>query len=100
MTKAAFDKIIAGIDDAIAYCDGTAEPSAYGVHTFNPLDIRAIRAKTGLSQARFARTFAIGKRALEDWEQGRRSPSGPALVLLTVIDRDPQAVMRALGAGA
>ena len=99
MAKAAFDKIMAGVNDAIAYVDGTADKAGYGVHTLSSPDVKAIRAKTGLSQAKFAHTYAIQKRALEDWEQGRRIPSGPAAVLLTVIDREPQAVLRALGAG-
>jgi putative transcriptional regulator len=99
MAKAAFDKIMAGVNDAITYVDGTADKSVYGIHAVSGPDIKAIRAKTGLSQAKFCQAFAIQKRALEDWEQGRRSPSGPALVLLTLIDREPQTVLRALRAG-
>lgn len=99
MTRAG-ERILKAANEALAFAQGEAGPVGYGVHAIDAPDIRAIRAKTGLSQAMFAKTFAIQKRALEDWEQGRRSPSGPALVLLRVIDRDPQAVMRALGAAA
>jgi putative transcriptional regulator len=61
-----------------------------------PLNVRAIRNKTGLSQERFAATFSLSLASLRNWEQGRRHPEGAARVLLTVIDREPQAVMRAL----
>ncbi len=61
-----------------------------------PLDVAAIRAKTGLSQVRFARTFQISAHTVRNWEQGRRVPEGPARALLLAIDRDPEALMRAL----
>ena len=63
-----------------------------------PLDVAAIRAKTGLSQDRFARAFQISPHTLRNWEQGRRVPDGPARALLMAIDRDPKALMRALRA--
>lgn len=63
-----------------------------------PLDVAAVRAKTGLSQDRFARAFRISPHTLRNWEQGRRAPEGPARALLLAIDRDPEAVMRALAA--
>ena len=63
-----------------------------------PLDVASIRAKTGLSQDRFARAFRISPHTLRNWEQGRRFPEGPARALLLAIDRDPKALMRALGA--
>lgn len=62
------------------------------------LDVRAVRAKTGLSQEQFAETFGVSVATLRNWEQGRRTPEGAARVLLTVIDRDARAVMRALTA--
>ena len=63
-----------------------------------PLDVASIRAKTGLSQDRFARAFRISPHTLRNWEQGRRVPEGPARALLLAIDRDPKGLMRALGA--
>ena len=65
-------------------------------HNVSPVEMVAIRAKTGLSQERFARTFRISPHTLRNWEQGRRMPEGPALVLLQAIDRNPRAVMRLL----
>jgi putative transcriptional regulator len=61
-----------------------------------PIDVRAIRAKLRLSQDAFAKTFALSVAALRDWEQQRRMPRGPARTLLRIIDREPEAVMRAL----
>jgi putative transcriptional regulator len=60
------------------------------------LDVAAIRAKTGLSQERFAVAFRISPHTLRNWEQGRRRPEGPARALILAIDRDPVALMRAL----
>jgi putative transcriptional regulator len=62
------------------------------------LDVAAIRAKTGLSQERFAVAFRISPHTLRNWEQGRRRPEGPARALILAIDRDPAALMRALEA--
>jgi putative transcriptional regulator len=62
-----------------------------------PTDVKAIRAKFGLSQQRFAKTFALKLATLRDWEQERRMPHGPARTLLQIIDREPEAVRRALG---
>jgi putative transcriptional regulator len=61
-----------------------------------PTDVKAIRARFGLSQDRFAKTFALNLATLRDWEQQRRMPHGPARTLLQIIDREPEAVRRAL----
>lgn len=60
------------------------------------VDVRAIRSKLKLSQAEFAERFGFTPAAVRQWEQGRRYPHGPARVLLTIIDREPDAVRRAL----
>jgi putative transcriptional regulator len=61
-------------------------------------DVRALRRKLGMSQARFAASFGFGLAAVQSWEQGRRRPEGPARVLLKVIEHEPDAVRRALAA--
>ena len=61
-----------------------------------PVDVKAIRAKLGMSQEEFAKTFGLNVTALRDWEQQRRMPRGPARTLLKIIDREPVAVRRAL----
>jgi DNA-binding transcriptional regulator YiaG len=60
------------------------------------VDVRAIRALTGLSQAKFAELLAIEVSTLRNWEQGRRDPTGPARALLRAIRNDPVAVIQAL----
>ena len=60
--------------------------------------VSEIRERTGLSQARFAALLGVSVRTLQDWEQGRRSPNRYARLLLTVIEKEPEAVERALTA--
>ena len=55
-------------------------------------DIAGIRERTGLSQARFAQLLGVSVRTLQEWEQGRKRPSGPAAVLLRIVARDPEVV--------
>ena len=64
----------------------------YG-RVINVPDVAAIREKTGLSQARFAALLGVSVRTLQDWEQGRRAPSGAARTLLMVADRNPRALL-------
>ncbi len=61
-----------------------------------PEQVRALRANLGLSQAEFARRFGFTLDTVQQYEQGRRRPSGPASTLLRVIEADPEAVARAL----
>ena len=60
------------------------------------IDVRAIRLKRNMSQAAFAARYGLALDALQDWEQGRRPPNRYARILLAVIDKEPQAVERAL----
>lgn len=79
MTKA-FDKIMAGLDDARAY--RKEDRSGFIVHEIevDDPDVVAIRASTGLSQPAFARSIGIPLGTLKNWEQGRRRPDGPGRV--------------------
>lgn len=61
-------------------------------------DVRLLRERLGLSQEAFAERFQLSLRTVQEWEQRRRVPDGPARVLLRVIERDPEAVARALAA--
>jgi putative transcriptional regulator len=56
-------------------------------------NVAQIRESTGLSQARFAQLLGVSPRTLQDWEQGRRAPSGAARTLLLVAARDPKALL-------
>jgi putative transcriptional regulator len=64
----------------------------YG-RVINVPEISSIRQKTGLSQARFAAVLGVSVRTLQDWEQGRRAPSGAARTLLLIVDRNPSALL-------
>lgn len=95
-SEKAFDKIMEGLEDARAYAEGDeARGKTHEVMVPN-VDVRAARRKLGLSQAKFAAAFKISPSTLRKWEQGTRQPHGPARVLLTVIDKEPEAVKRAL----
>jgi putative transcriptional regulator len=64
----------------------------YGRVTTLP-KISDVREKTGLSQARFAQLLGVSVRTLQDWEQGRRAPSGAARTLLMVAARNPRLLL-------
>jgi putative transcriptional regulator len=57
-----------------------------------PRDVRAIRERAGLSQSVFAALLGVSTRTLQDWEQGRRRPSGAAVSLLRIADKHPEAL--------
>ena len=86
--------LIQSAREALAIAKDEAEPSRAFVPP--PVDVAAIRKKTGLSQERFARRYGFSSAAVRDWEQRRRTPEPAARTLLIVIDREPQAVDRAL----
>ncbi len=98
MTKEAFDTIAAGLADAIAYAQGDKTRGKARVIEVPTIDVAAMRKKLGLSQDRFAAAFGVSPSTVRNWEQGRRHPEGPAKVLLRVIDKEPEAVLRALHA--
>jgi putative transcriptional regulator len=60
------------------------------------VDVAQLRDSLGLSQTEFAEAFGVSVGTIRNWEQGRRSPRGPARVLLNVIAKEPEAVMRVL----
>ena len=66
------------------------------IFKFTPLDIKKIREKIGLSQTRFSKLIRVSIKTLQNWEQGRRKPQGPALALLTILKNDPEHALTAL----
>ena len=98
MTNKAFDKIMDGLADALAYAEGDDRRGKAHTVVVPAVDVRQARNRLGLSQDKFAATFKISPSTLRKWEQGTRHPRGPAQVLLAVIDREPEAVQRALAA--
>ena len=90
-------EIEAALGEVLAHVRGEADLSCRIVDDPAPDRILALRRRLKLSRQKFADRFGLDTRALQDWEQGRRVPDRAARVLLTVIDRDPEAVVRALG---
>lgn len=75
---------------------GRMRPSR--VHKFEPADIKSIRLKLGKSQSEFSLMIGVSVATLQNWEQGRRVPEGPARALLKVAAENPEAVAEALSA--
>ena len=96
MAKKAFDKIMAGLEDAVAYAEGDRSKGVAHKVMVRDVDVASLRKRLGLSQDKFAAIFGISAKTLRNWEQGIRHPEGPARVLLQVIDVEPELVMRAL----
>lgn len=97
MTKKALNAIREGLEDAIAYTKGDKSKGEEHKVRIEEIDVRTLRNKLGLTQKQFAKLFGVSLATLRNWEQGRRRPEGPAMVLLNVIKREPEAVLRALG---
>ena len=88
----AFESIARGLEEALAYAQG--KDTGAVVHYFEVpiINVAEVRARTGLSQADFARSIGVAKGTLLNWEQGRRRPTGPAQVLLAMIAKRPTLV--------
>ncbi len=91
-------KILEGLEEALRFARG--EDTGARVTVVEIPDVSAIRRKLGFTQEQFARRFGVSLGTLRNWEQGARFPEGPARVLLTVIDKEPAAVKRALASSA
>ena len=99
MDKQDFDDLLESIGQARSWARG--EPVAgIRVHEMPLAEVRAIRTRTGLSQADFSRQIGVSVATLRNWEQGRRAPEGPARVLLAMLARDPAIVARTLADAA
>jgi len=92
-----YDSIMRGLAEAEAHLRGEDVPGLV-VHIPAEIDVAAIRQTTGLTQAKFADWIGVSKRTVENWEQGRRVPQGPARVLLAIIRKEPDVVQRMLAA--
>jgi len=83
-----------GLEDTIARAKGRKAKAKE--HGMDPIGVKSIRKKTGMSQQRFCASFGISIGTLRHWEQGLRSPRGAARVLLKVVEHNPKAVIKAL----
>jgi putative transcriptional regulator len=84
------------MEQALAFTQGRAKKGTYVVHIPAEIDIKAIRGRLGMTQKEFAKCFDFNINTLRHWEQGRRVPDGTARAYLRVIDREPEAVRKAL----
>jgi putative transcriptional regulator len=96
MKQKDFDKLAQSIKQAGRIRRGSLRPSR--VRTITPADVRAIRNKLSKSQSEFALMIGVSVATLQNWEQGRRKPEGPAQALLKIAEKNPRAVAEALGA--
>ena len=90
----AFDDIREGTEEAVEFGKGNTAGAV--VHKPHPVDVRKLRRTLGMTQERFAATFGVGLGTLRHWERGDRKPRGPALTLLNVVEKKPEAVLEAL----
>lgn len=108
MNKRDFEGLLKGIREMHAIRRGELKPARERVYTASelkalrarhkPVNIRAARQKLRLTQPEFARMIGVPNATLQNWEQGRTKPQGPALALLRVTARNPRAVAEALHA--
>lgn len=89
-----FKDLLTSIDQARKIHRGRLKTAR--VFKFNPVMVRRIRMKLHASQVTFAHMIGVSVDTLQNWEQGRRRPEGPALVLLKVAETDPETVLKAL----
>ncbi len=90
-----FNRVMAGLEEAKAIIAGTAAAGSYRlrqVQVPEVVDVKAIRARTGLSQVGFARRYGFSAGAVRDWEQKRKPPEKANRLLLTIIDRRPDVI--------
>ncbi|MGD0790213.1 MAG: type II toxin-antitoxin system MqsA family antitoxin [Terriglobales bacterium] len=92
--KTAFEELMTGLDEVQAFLAG--ERKGFKVHVPDEVDVKSIRHKLNMTQSRFSDTFGFSLDAIKHWEGGRRTPEAPARTLLTVIDKNPAAVITAL----
>ncbi|EAW8492020.1 DNA-binding transcriptional regulator [Salmonella enterica] len=94
MDKVLFERLTQSMSQMNEIIEGAREPS----RTFHidAMKIKEIRQASGLSQSKFAELISVNVDTLRNWEQGRRSPTGPAKALLRAIANDPRNVIQAL----
>jgi putative transcriptional regulator len=93
-----FEGIKQGLEEAIAFARGEGDLSQYKVHIPEDLDVKAIRKATGLTQDAFAMHFGFNLARLRDLEQKRSRPDSAIRAYLKVIQKNPEAVKKALAA--
>lgn len=94
--KTVGERMIQGAKEAVAYAQGDKSMGTeHRIRVYYP-DVKAIRAREGLTQAAFAQKYGFSVGALRDWEQGRKWPTGAARCFLLVLEKEPEVVARVL----
>jgi putative transcriptional regulator len=96
--KTQFEQMMDGLNDVEEFLAG--EQKGFKTYVPQEVDVKAIRNRLGMTQAKFSDTFGFSLDAIKHWEGGRRTPEAPARTLLTVIDKNPAAVLTALNPAA
>jgi putative transcriptional regulator len=88
--------LVESFSEAVAWARGDVDLPVREFHPPEQVEVAPIRKRLGLTQASFARVFGLNVSTVRDWEQGRRTPEGPARTLLAVIARHPEIVQEVL----
>ena len=96
MEKALFDDLVQSLKEAGAIARGEAPASRR--FTVTPPDVKVVRERMGLSQNEFARLMRVSVKTLQNWEQRRRNPTGPAAALLKIVLTAPDVALKTLSA--
>ena len=96
MKKELFDELTESIKQAGSIRKGVIKPSR--VFNYHPVAVKRLRSRLHFSQSQFALLIGVNKSTLQNWEQGRRKPEGPAKVLLTIVNKDPRTIIKILQA--
>ena len=96
MNEKDFKKLVKSVKQMGSIMRGEDIPHRRTVLT--SIDVKALRERIGLTQAEFSTMIGVSIKTLQNWEQGRREPEGPAKALLRVVEKEPQAVLKALHA--
>lgn len=96
MDKELFDDLVQSLKEAKAIV--RSEASASRRFKMSAPDVRAVREQVGLSQSEFASLMHVSVKTLQNWEQQRRCPTGPAVALLEIVRKAPELALKSLHA--
>jgi putative transcriptional regulator len=94
MDKSLFEELVGSLKEASAIAKGHAKPSRR--FELTAPDAKAVREQTGLSQSDFAKLMRVSVKTLQNWEQHRRNPTGPAAALLKIVSTAPDLALKSL----
>lgn len=96
MDKPLFEELVASLTEAQAIAKG--ERAASRRFRVMPPDVKTVREHIGLSQNEFAQLMRVSVKTLQNWEQHRRTPTGPAAALLKIVSTAPEVALKSLHA--